>query len=82
MPQAVAVSLVQCKVSGVPADSLATWLLEFVPERCWMYTSLGVLLRLVSIELEFFLSMGSCTSVARCAASVDSRRRQALVLLH
>ena len=48
MPQAVAVSLVQCNVAG---DSRAASLLEFVPERCWIYTSLGVLLRLVSIEL-------------------------------
>ena len=44
MPQAVAVSFVQRKAAGVPADSLAAWLLEFMFERCWSCTCLGVLL--------------------------------------
>ena len=52
MPQVGAVSLEQCKVAGVPVEFLAAWLLEFEPERYWIYTNLGVLLLLVSIELE------------------------------
>ena len=41
---------------------------QFELERCWMYTSLGVRLLLVSIELEKCLSMVFWTSVACCAA--------------
>ena len=53
MPQVVAVFLVQYyRAAGVLIESLAAWLPEFELERCWIYTSLGVLLQLVSIELE------------------------------
>ena len=48
-PQNVAVSLVQYRAAGVPVESHAVWLLEFVLERCWIYTSLEVLLQFVSI---------------------------------
>ena len=51
MPQVGAVSLEQYRAVGVPIESLASWLLlEFELERCWVYTSLGVLLLFVSIE--------------------------------
>ena len=46
-----AVSLEQYRAAVVPVESLAAWLLELELEHCWIYTSLGVLLQLVSIEL-------------------------------
>ena len=52
MPQVVAVSLVQYKAVGVPVVSHVTWMQETEFERCWIYTSLGVLLLLVSIEFD------------------------------
>ena len=45
-------SLEQYRAAGVPVVSHATWMQEFEPERYWIYASLGVLLLLVSIELE------------------------------
>ena len=64
MPQVGAVSLEQYRAAGVPVVSHATWMQEFELERCWTYTSLGVLLQLVSIELDNcfihgFLNFGS-----------------------
>ena len=57
VPQVATVSLVQYRAAGVPLESLAAWLPEFALdsrlERCWIYTSLGVLIQLVSIEFEF-----------------------------
>ena len=38
--------------AGVPVRSFVVALRGPVPERCWIYTSLRVLLQLVSIELE------------------------------
>ena len=52
MPRVATVSLVQSVAAGVPGHSLAVSPEGSVPERCWIDTSLGVLLQLVSIELE------------------------------
>ena len=48
--QSGAVSLGQYRANGVPVESLEAWLQEIGPQRCWIYTCLGVLLLLVSIE--------------------------------
>ena len=50
-PLAATVSLAQGVAAGVPTHSLVVSLQGSVPERCWIDTSLGVLLQLVSIEL-------------------------------
>ena len=50
MPQVEAVYLEQYRAAGVPVVSLATWMQESELERCWIYTNLGVLLLLVSID--------------------------------
>ena len=52
MPQVGAVSLVQYRAAGVPVVSPVTWKLGTELERYWIYTSLGILLQLVSIELD------------------------------
>ena len=52
MPQVGAVSLVQYKTFGVPVVSHVIWMQETELERYWIYTSLGVLLLLVSIEFD------------------------------
>ena len=75
MPRVAIVSLVQYVAAGVPARSHAALQPNIVLERYWIYTSLGVLFQFVSIAFEivypwFFF----CISVARCAASADSRQ--------
>ena len=52
VPLVGAVSLVQYRAVGVPVVSHVTWMQETELERCWIYTSLGVLLLQVSIELD------------------------------
>ena len=52
MPLAGAVPPVQYRAVGVPVASSATWVRGTELERCWIDTSLGVLLLLVSIELD------------------------------
>ena len=52
MPQAGAVSLVQYRAVGVPVVSPATWIRGTELERCWIDTSLGVLLLLVTIKFD------------------------------
>ena len=52
VPPVATVSLVQYVAAGVPVHSLVVSLRGSVLERCWIDTSLGVLLLLVSIELE------------------------------
>ena len=52
MPQFATVSLVQSVAAGAPAHSRAVSLQVSMLERCWIDTSLRVLLLLVSIELE------------------------------
>ena len=52
MPLLATVSLVQYVAAGAPVRSHAALLHEFALEHYWIYTSFGVLLQLVSIELE------------------------------
>ena len=67
VPLVATVSFVQCVAAGVPVRSLVVSLRGSVPERCWIDASLGVLLELVSIELEIAYPWIFCTSVACCA---------------
>ena len=52
MPPIAIVSHSQYVAAGVPVHSLVVALRGSVLERCWIHTSLGVLLQLVSIKLE------------------------------